>query len=140
MERLNIMKTQGRCLPSGLAIPSGIDSSSRLVDEPALHTIWKITTMRIPYSSTLLLLLSALVQYSLQQCYHHDGSIAVHDIQCTEFASGSDSAVPCCEPGRSCLTNGMCSNSATDDNLMQGSCTDKSFESAHCPKFCGGKL
>ncbi|KAH0194669.1 hypothetical protein KCV03_g259, partial [Aureobasidium melanogenum] len=53
--------------------------------------------------------------------------------------SDSDSAVPCCEPGRSCLPNGMCSSSDTDSNLMQASCTDKSWESAHCPEFCNCK-
>jgi hypothetical protein len=88
-----------------------------------------------------LLVLFALVQCSLQQCYNMDGSIAAHHIACTEFASASDALVPCCEPGRTCLPNGMCSSSASDPNLERESCTDQTWKSDNCPKFCGqGKL
>lgn len=121
-------------------IPPEIDSSSRLSDEPGLGCIRKLTTMRFFCSLVLLFILSALVQDSLQQCYNHDGGIMPHDIKCAEYASDNDSAVPCCESGRSCLPNGMCSNSETDPNPMQASCTDNSWKSPHCPKFCTCKL
>jgi hypothetical protein len=88
-----------------------------------------------------LLVIFALVQCSLQQCYNMDGSIAAHHIACTGFASASDASVPCCEPGRTCLPNGMCSSSGSDPNLERESCTDQTWKSDNCPKFCGqGKL
>jgi hypothetical protein len=91
--------------------------------------------------STFFLVLFTLVQRSLQQCYNMDGSIAAHHIACTGFASASDASVPCCEPGRTCLPNGMCSSSGGDPDLERESCTDQTWKSDNCPKFCGqGKL
>ena len=42
----------------------------------------------------------------------------------------------CCLKGDVCLTSGLCKDTAGD--LYQGGCTDKSYNSSACPKFCNG--
>ena len=120
--------------------PPRIDLSSQFLEDLALDVL-RLINMKISGSPALILILFALVRCSLQQCYNMDGSIAAHHIPCTEFASASDALVPCCEPGRTCLPNGMCSSSESDPTLERESCTDSTWKSDNCPRFCGqGKL
>jgi hypothetical protein len=38
--------------------------------------------------------------------------------------------------GRTCLPNRMCSGNSQDENPMRGTCTDETWDSPNCPKFC----
>ena len=40
----------------------------------------------------------------------------------------------CCTPGQVCLSNGLCATQSGD--IYTGGCTDKTYSSAICPKFC----
>lgn len=72
-------------------------------------------------------------------CYYPSGSIAPADIPCNHNPT-EDSA--CCGQGFICLSNGLCQNplvAAGEFGLYsRGSCTDQSWTSSQCPKFCVG--
>ncbi|TID25743.1 gb [Venturia nashicola] len=61
-------------------------------------------------------------------CYWPNGSTAANQTVC---ASGSQSA--CCPIGNECTSNGLCYDFGY---LKRGSCTDKTWESSACPKYC----
>lgn len=105
-------------------------------EKPAWNRTRKLVQMDIPLSSASILLFFILVQRSLQQCYARSGGISPHDIPCTEFATDSDPAVPCCEAGRKCTSNRMCVSTDVDTDLKRGTCTDESWNSPHCPQYC----
>lgn len=61
-------------------------------------------------------------------CYWPDGSTAADQTVCS---SGTQSA--CCPSGSACTSNGLCYNLGY---LQRGSCTDKTWGSSACPKYC----
>jgi hypothetical protein len=94
--------------------------------------------MVLSSSPPVLLLLATLIRTSLQQtCYFPNGVIARDDYPCTSLISKSPGTdVHCCEIGRTCLPNRMCSGNQQDENPMRGTCTDSTWNSPNCPKFC----
>ncbi|KAH6662493.1 hypothetical protein B0J14DRAFT_610547 [Halenospora varia] len=73
-----------------------------------------------------------------KSCYYPDGKKTPADARCT--SSGGESA--CCGPGFVCLSNGLCMDNSTANNVnnpnvyYRGSCTDKTWQSPSCPSFC----
>ncbi|QDS73167.1 hypothetical protein FKW77_002191 [Venturia effusa] len=61
-------------------------------------------------------------------CYWPDGTTAANQSVC---GSGSQSA--CCPIGTECTSNGLCYDLGY---LKRGSCTDKTWGSSACPKYC----
>jgi hypothetical protein len=94
--------------------------------------------MVLSSSPPFLLLLATLTRTSLQQtCYFPNGVIARNDYPCTSLISKSPGTdVHCCEVGRTCLPNRMCSGISQDGNPMRGTYTDSTWNSPNCPKFC----
>lgn len=94
--------------------------------------------MGLSYTSLFLLTLSILVRSTLQQnCYFPNGVIARNDYPCTDLTNSVPGIqVHCCEVGRTCLPNRMCSGNQQDENPMRGTCTDSTWNSPNCPKFC----
>lgn len=83
----------------------------------------------------LLLSFSGLC-YAQKGCFYPNGVRAGADFPCDPEAA--DSA--CCgvgEVGTVCLTNGLCRR--PNGNIIRGSCTDRSWNSPECPKFCLGR-
>ena len=74
--------------------------------------------------------------HASSSCYYPSGDLATTDIPCNQ--SSGDSA--CCGQGFICLSNGVCQNPSLTSNepglYSRGSCTDKSWNSSQCPKFC----
>ncbi|CAI6331976.1 unnamed protein product [Periconia digitata] len=85
-------------------------------------------------------LLFASFSHAETQCYYPDGS-TIQDTPCT---SAPDST--CCGLGYACLSNNLCAltehvpgnNEARRHKYIQASCTDKTFASPNCPRFCLG--
>lgn len=68
-----------------------------------------------------------------QTCYFPNGAIATNDIACT-----NGPAAICCEFTATCLDNELCFNpfGSAVGGYIRGSCTDISWESPSCPRFC----
>ncbi|KAL8408589.1 hypothetical protein RB594_007142 [Gaeumannomyces avenae] len=64
------------------------------------------------------------------QCFFPGGKIHERGIAC-----GSGAASSCCEPSQTCLSNGLCWN-PTSNQIARVSCTDKSWNSDLCPRWC----
>lgn len=88
----------------------------------------------------LLVLYSFLVGNVLgdkRNCFFPNGSKADSDTNCN---AGVDSV--CCGKGFVCLGNGVCMDNSTivdgkiAGTLWRGSCTDSSWNSPLCPKYC----
>jgi hypothetical protein len=86
----------------------------------------------------LLLLFIESVYSAINACFHPDGSNITTNYPC--FSSGDS---PCCAKGYACLKNGLCKwtsaagNSPPDNSeYVRGSCTDQSWKSPSCPKYC----
>ncbi|KAJ5815408.1 hypothetical protein N7474_007185 [Penicillium riverlandense] len=52
------------------------------------------------------------------------------------FPCTSEEGSACCGQDAICLTNGLCLNLQQPYVLSRGSCTDKSWTSNNCPKYC----
>lgn len=83
---------------------------------------------------SLLLLASLAAHINAETCYLPDGSAIGGVRVCDPSAPAS----ACCAPGDECTTNGLCKAGNDGDNnwLWRGGCTDKSWESDSCPKYC----
>ena len=88
-------------------------------------------------SQALLIFPLLSVKFS-QLCYFPDGTIALDDPPCNSTAPEST----CCGRTYACLSNSICE--ATSETrkkpgsatFVRGSCTDASWISDACPKFC----
>jgi hypothetical protein len=84
------------------------------------------------------LLLSLLIPQVVSTCYYPNGDTASGDVPCNSDQSES----ACCGPGYACLSNTIClrTSLAIDGQngvtYVRGSCTDQSWNSPLCPKFC----
>jgi hypothetical protein len=74
-------------------------------------------------------ILSALADVPL--CFYPDGSTAQSDFACNLTAEHSF----CCAVGYNCLENKICV-AVGESDWNRGSCTDKSWNSPECPRFC----
>jgi hypothetical protein len=74
-------------------------------------------------------ILSVLADVPL--CYYPDGSTAQSDFACNLTAEHSF----CCAVGYNCLENKICV-AVGESTWNRGSCTDKSWNSPECPRFC----
>ncbi|KAF2093696.1 hypothetical protein NA57DRAFT_81198 [Rhizodiscina lignyota] len=73
------------------------------------------------------------------KCYFPDKTPALEHTPCP-IVDGEDAA-PCCGPGRACLSNRLCGSpqgNADQAMLSRGSCTDASWNSWNCPRYCMG--
>ena len=71
-------------------------------------------------------------------CYFPDGSEANRDTTCRAQAYGQASA--CCAYMDICLDNSLCLSAVTEV-ITRGSCTDPTWQSPNCPRYCqDGKL
>jgi len=84
----------------------------------------------------LLLLPSAAILATAQDCYYPDGQIPTDYVYTP--CNGS-SAVSCCVPstGDICLSNGLCFWPG-GPYPYRGACTDRDWTSDTCPRFCMG--
>lgn len=72
-------------------------------------------------------------------CYFPDGN-STNDAACGGFGSKST----CCGPGYACLSNNLCAVSeyvaadiaASSPSYVRAGCTDESWSSKNCPKYC----
>ncbi|KAN0074210.1 hypothetical protein V8E54_008147 [Elaphomyces granulatus] len=62
-------------------------------------------------------------------CYNSNGSVASTNTPCT---SGNNTF--CCSDDYTCLSNGLCL--WDDGTFWLGTCTDQTWTSSACPKFC----
>jgi hypothetical protein len=83
---------------------------------------------------TLLLLSTLAAHLSAETCYLPNGSAIGGLRVCDPSAPAS----ACCALGDECTTNGFCKAGNDGDNnwLWRGTCTDKTWESDSCPKYC----
>lgn len=65
-------------------------------------------------------------------CYYPDGTYIAQDRPCID--NGTQESF-CCGPGSMCLSDKTCYYPSTTQ-YARGSCTDESFESPACPRFC----
>lgn len=78
-----------------------------------------------------LVALWALAPQTLSQtCFWPDGDLALDNFPCNPSADASF----CCQVGSICSTNQLCIDEY--GTYRRGSCTDASWDSASCPKFC----
>jgi hypothetical protein len=69
-------------------------------------------------------------------CYFPDGrTLAQNDSSCSGSASG-ESPSSCCPVGYACLSNSVCQDPTVLGGFFRSSCTDQSWESSACPKYC----
>lgn len=93
-------------------------------------------------AASLLVTLASCLQGST--CYNDNGVIIEDDVPCSPNAEQSF----CCGKYWTCLDGGFCSDQNTtqlvgtqDTLLARATCTDRTFKSDACPKFClGGEL
>ena len=73
---------------------------------------------------------------SAKSCYFPNGQLAGQDTPC--YSSSNVSF--CCGPGSACLSNKVCINTLNLADYIstksRGSCTDRSWISNNCPKYC----
>lgn len=73
--------------------------------------------------------------YASPSCYYPSGDHASTDVPCSQ---SGDSV--CCGQGFICLSNGVCQNPLLISNepglYSRGSCTDQTWNSSQCPRFC----
>lgn len=84
---------------------------------------------------TLILLAPSIVR---ALCWFPDGqTVAVSDEPCDPNGNST-----CCGPGWACLSNNICertsyvSNSSAGSQYVRGSCTDPTWNSPNCPRYC----
>ena len=71
-------------------------------------------------------------------CYDTNGVVLINDTACSPDLEHSF----CCGTYFACLDTGLCSNMNTwgltggNGNLQRATCTDPTWQSAQCPKFC----
>lgn len=88
-------------------------------------------------STVLLFGILSLVRQTQSLCYFPDGTQAVNDKPCTD-----NPLATCCGQGFACLSNGLCvavedvKKTADQIPYFRASCTDKKWQTSHCPKFC----
>jgi hypothetical protein len=84
---------------------------------------------------SLLLLSSLVALINAETCYLPDGSSLGGGLR---VCDPSAPASACCASGDECTTNGFCKAGNDGDNnwLWRGGCTDKTWESDSCPKYC----
>ena len=93
------------------------------------------STAMVPFPChllTMILLLVVVIPHVRAVCYYPNGE-ANDDIPCN---AGPVSV--CCTRGWTCLTNGVCQNDNDSSCIAWGrhSCTDSTFNSPECPRFC----
>ena len=112
---------------------------NRCIGNLLLVNQWHPVTTRAAMASYAvlgLLLLSSLVAHiSAEECYLPDGSSLGGGLR---VCDPSAPASACCASGDECTTNGFCKAGNDGDNnwLWRGGCTDKTWESDSCPKYC----
>jgi hypothetical protein len=80
----------------------------------------------------------ALISAVQAACFFPNGTISTTSERCRHDTEHS----PCCGKGYKCLSNGLCQVSdVTPDKpagweYARGGCTDKTFGSQDCPRFC----
>lgn len=88
---------------------------------------------RTPRTAAVVLLAASSTALA-QSCYYPDGSLPTDYVYvpCT-----GDSVSSCCIPseGDVCLASGACYYKS-GNYPFRGACTDKSWSSSKCPKFC----
>ena len=69
-------------------------------------------------------------------CYNPDGSLAQGNFPC--FLDQENS--PCCGSNTICEDSGLCKveDSTGVSDLIRGTCTDSTWDSAECPTYCMG--
>lgn len=67
-------------------------------------------------------------------CYFPDQTVATGNYACNLASNVS----ACCGTGGICLDNGLCGTS--NNEIIRGACTDKSWTSDDCPQYCLGRL
>jgi hypothetical protein len=96
-------------------------------------------TMFNPIPTPFTFLIVILTSYALSTraevplCFYPDGSQAQSDHACNLTAEVSF----CCAIGDNCLDNKLCVTKSDDPQpYNRGSCTDKTWNSPECPRFC----
>lgn len=79
--------------------------------------------------STLVLLAAQLSYAASATCYVPGGGVSDGDIPCNSSAAVSS----CCGVNDLCINNGLYSQGG---NVARGRCTDQTWMSSDCPRFC----
>ncbi|KAF2136439.1 uncharacterized protein K452DRAFT_362544 [Aplosporella prunicola CBS 121167] len=86
----------------------------------------------VPFVFTLYFC-SLVAAQDVPRCYYPNGKIATNDYAC--YLNSSQSF--CCTQGVKCLDNKICESvNVTKYKYNRGTCTDKTWQSDECPKFC----
>ena len=99
--------------PRGKAVPTRF--------APRLSSLLKVTDT--PCRSIVIM--------SGQKCYYPNGDDSKQD----DIPCGEGDGVACCPENWECLGNGVC-HLAAQNYYSRFTCTDKSWQSDGCPKFC----
>ncbi|KAH9906259.1 hypothetical protein F4778DRAFT_639186 [Xylariomycetidae sp. FL2044] len=115
--------------------------SHRLLVLDEQNIIWHsihFILLNMLYSDVLTLLLLPGVGAATAQpptCYLPNRSIDTKSLPCNVTATQNGGASACCLPNDICFDSGACFQDWSGITYRQG-CTDPSFQSAECPKFC----
>lgn len=80
-----------------------------------------------------ILVLLAASRIALAQCYYPNGDLAVPDSPCD---SDADVSSCCGGSGTECMSNRLCQD--PNGRVIRGSCTDKTWTSPECGRYCLG--
>ena len=134
-------------------LPRGVESSRQIISQPLpVHTDLNMLYYEYLTSYYMLCKMVLVAWYAVAVdseslealCYDYDGTIVANDTACKPFNAQSF----CCGRLFACLDNGMCTSQYTYNLFgsppdypawVRGSCTDPSWESSECPRFCIGK-
>jgi hypothetical protein len=87
------------------------------------------------YRGILALVASTLIScVRADLCYLPDGS----EIGGLRICDPTAPASACCAPGDECTAAGLCKAGNDGDNnwMWRGTCSDKTWESEYCPRYC----
>lgn len=101
----------------------------------------RLRTMASINNKAAIFLLGCVSTFSVsnaQSCYYPDGVQAIGNIQACQATSSTSSFSACCAPTDECLTNGLCKavGMLSTTAFWRESCTDATWESDACPKYC----
>jgi len=73
--------------------------------------------------------------FAQQACYWPDGTQVTPQNNRYNFTACFEGDSQCCANGEVCLSNGLCF-SGPQGQLYRGACTDRSWKTVSCPKYC----
>ncbi|KAM0280637.1 hypothetical protein ACHAQH_003944 [Verticillium albo-atrum] len=103
----------------------------------------RISSLLLIFAAALALLIpTAAAQSSSQSCFFPNGTVAAGDMAACGGGGADTAHSHCCNQGWACLSNGLCMAAGQDPaqladaTILRGACTDQSWASPDCPRWC----